>query len=159
MDIEQKLGVHIFLVELVVMTIRQNTSMGRITYSTEQQKRLRANKFIKSCGAKYVTYTPEFRELAVLQYRQGKTPFQIFDAAGFDPEVFDIDYVRYRVKNWRTLVHTHGWHALRSRGRGRPLRQASRTLSDKEKIQDLEMRVKFLEAERDFLVKLRAKQN
>lgn len=133
--------------------------MGQITYSVEQQMRLRQNPFVKRCSAKSVAYTQEFKELALSQYKQGKTASEIFEEAGFDPETFDIDYVRYRLKNWRALVRHRGWPALRSRARGRPLGQEAKPLSDKEKIQELEMRVKLLEAERDFLVKLRAKQN
>lgn len=114
---------------------------------------------ILKVGDKQISFTKKFKESAVIAYQNGKTPSEIFLAAGLDPKLFLDDYCSKSILRWIAAVEKHGATALieerrgknssgRPRGSGKPKRPKTQA--------KLEERLAYLEAENEFLKKLRA---
>ena len=111
---------------------------------------------------KQITYSSEFKIKAVKQHEEGLTPKTIFKLNGFD--VSKIGKIpKYALARWNKIYREKGETGLRedSRGKrsygvGRP--KAVSFKDDKERIEHLELQVKYLKAENDFLIKLRAQK-
>ena len=58
--------------------------MGKNYFTPEQVDELRKNKYVKHVSEKAITYTEEFKEIFILEYRNGKLPSQILLEMGFD---------------------------------------------------------------------------
>jgi transposase-like protein len=132
--------------------------MSKRTFTKEQIWQLSQNSFVSKCSEKSVTYSSEFKLLAVKRYEEeGLTASQIFLEAGIDPEIVGKNVPNDRLSVWRRIVRTKGIDGLKeSRGQdgGRP---KTRGLSDADRIEYLETQIAYLKAENAFLAKLRAK--
>lgn len=118
---------------------------------------LEKSPHVERITEKNVSYTAEFKKHATEEYNKGISPIEIFEQAGFDVSIFPADYPRSTLKRWRTSVQKNGINSLSedNRGKGssgRPRTQSTKDLSESE----LRARVAYLEAEVDFLKKLRA---
>lgn len=133
--------------------------MSKRKFTPEQINELLKNRYISKCSTKSITYSQEFKVLAVKKYDSGLTATQIFRDAGIDLVVVGKDIPDGRVRDWRKTYKSHGADKLRtesrgkSRGGGRP---RTKGLTDSDKIRRLEVEVAYLKAENDFLAKLRA---
>lgn len=131
--------------------------MNRRTFTTEQVNALLKNKHVARCSQKAITYTKEFKSLAVERHGQGLTAAQIFRDAGFDLELIGKNLPYSRMNRWLNTYKISGpvgFHReWRGRGGGRP---RTRGLTDADKIKRLETEVAYLKAENHFLAKLRA---
>lgn len=114
---------------------------------------------ILKVGDKQISFTKKFKESAVLAYQNGKTPGEIFLSVGLDPKIFLDDYCCKSILRWKAAIEKHGVTALnderrgkkasgRPRGNGKPKRPKTQT--------QFEERLAYLEAENEFLKKLRA---
>lgn len=56
-------------------------------FTEEQRKQLLESPFIERVLSNHLEYTIEFKQMAVTQYLQGKTPVEIFVNAGLDLEI------------------------------------------------------------------------
>jgi len=125
-------------------------------YTREEINTLSSNQHVVRCSEKSITYSTAFKELAVRQYNEkGLTSREIFERAGFDVKIIGSDSPNECVRRWRRVVDKKGVSGLvESRGRsgGRP---KTRVMTDKERIQYLEAKVAYMDAENDFLAKLR----
>ena len=132
--------------------------MSKRIFSLKEASRLRDNPNVLRCTPKYITYHPNFKSSAVARYaRDGLSPVQIFQEAGFDVEVIGRKTPIDRLKEWRKVVATRGMEKLMTEKRGRPPRQPNQLPeSDQEKIRALEDKVAYLQAENAFLARLRA---
>jgi transposase len=105
-----------------------------------------------------ITYEPLFKVTAVKAYKEGKPPMDIFLEAGFDMQIIGSKQPKHCLKRWRKTYEAHGKAGLleERRGKGSVGRNPSKEISTDEKLKRAEVRIKFLEAEVDFLKKLDA---
>ena len=132
--------------------------MSNRIFSEEQIKILSQNPNVVRCSEKSISYRKDFKILAIKKYFEGLPPPEIFKQARFDLELIGQDTPRQCLKRWRKIFKAKGEHGLiiDSRGKkasGRPKELAS--LSDKEKLERLEVELAYLKEENRFLAKLR----
>jgi len=127
-------------------------------FNEEQVKELLKNKNILRCSAKSITYSKEFKLRALKQYfEEGMGPSQIFESAGLSKNWLGKYRVKGCLRRWRNKYKTEGQEALLKENRGGSGRRKKGAYhkDDKEKIEYLETKITYLEAENDFLAKLR----
>ena len=122
--------------------------MSKIRFSKEEQARLRTLIAVKKVSDKTLVFTQSFKRRAVLLSRQGKTANQIFKEAGIDIELFPARYFHHVIKRWKKSNLQDGIK------KGRPPKVSKKL--DEMSIEELKARVAYLEAENDFLKKLKA---
>lgn len=120
--------------------------------SDSDRKKLKKNPNVLKVTEKYVTYTPEFRTLAVEKHFAGESYKKIFIDAGIDLSPFDSDYARKCLERWIEIFSKSGATGFRTENRGR----ASKGRPKGRKFKSLEAENAYLRAENDFLKKLNA---
>lgn len=130
--------------------------MSKIVFNEHQIKQLELNPNVIHVTERAISYHPEFKIKAVTEYLNGKGPSQIFVENGFDLAVIGFSKPKECLKRWRITFEKHGEAGLRAerRGVGSTGRPSTLDLSVEEKLKNAEARIKFLEAENDFLKKL-----
>lgn len=130
--------------------------MSKNIYNEFQIKELEKNPNVLSVSERSISYSPEFKVKAVTDYKSGKTPSQIFIEQGFDLDMIGKDQPKRCLKRWRDSYKRFGEDGFLTerRGKGSTGRPSSKHLSVEEKLRKAEARIKFLEAENDFLKKL-----
>ena len=128
----------------------------RTIFSNEQIARLRENPCVFNCTAKSVYYTYEFRIHALGLYEQGTGPKEIWRRAGFNTDMWKKNYFTLTLRDWKRIVVRDGTEGLNKIG-GLPYDRGPKN-TDKDKLKRLNLQVKYLKAENDFLAKLRAKR-
>jgi transposase-like protein len=122
-------------------------------------EKLKDNPCVEKCTEKSIAFTYEFKKEALKQYNQGVSSKEIFRRAGFDLSLWRHDYPKDCLKRWRKIVKKGGFHGLaESSGTTSGGRPKSKCLTDQDRIKRLELQIKYLKAENDFLAKLRAKR-
>ncbi|MCU0679987.1 MAG: hypothetical protein MUF50_01620 [Planctomycetes bacterium] len=125
-------------------------------FNEEQIVELRKNKNVLRCSAKSITYSQAFKLRAIKQYfEEGMAPNQIFEEAGFKLDWMGEYRTRTSLKRWRDKYKLYGQTSLTKENRGGPGRRKKAAKDDKSKIEYLETKIAYLEAENDFLAKLR----
>jgi hypothetical protein len=134
--------------------------MSKRNLKAEEIVVLLKNKNVVKCSCNAITYSKEFKVLAVKQYKEGLSSREIFEKAGFDLKMIGIDTAYDRIKDWNVVAKKKGEDGLRfeTRGHGSPGRPKSKGLTDKEKLEYLEAKVAYLKAENEFLTQLRKKK-
>lgn len=136
--------------------------MTKHKFNPEQITEILKNKYVLKCS-KTITYSPEFKVLAVKRYTEGATAKQIFREAGFNMELIGKDTPRHCLKLWLKTFKNEGevGLSLERRGKGhgsRKGRPRTKGVTDADRIKRLEIEVAYLKAKNDFLVKLRAQR-
>lgn len=131
--------------------------MERKIYSPEQIKLLSANPNVVKCSDKAITYRKEFKLKAVqAYYQEGLGPNAIFERAGFNLNILGTDKPKACLKMWRKIYKAKGQAELlkenRGKSGGRP-----RKLQESDDPEYLKAKIVYLEAENDFLRKLKTK--
>jgi len=131
----------------------------RTIFSSEQIAKLKQNPCVFECREKSIHYTLEFKKRALDLYAEGINPDEIWRQAGFDVGIWKKGYCRLTVKDWRCMVRKRGIESLTKLG-GMHADGGWRSASSPEndRVRRLALQVKYLEAENDFLAKLRAKR-
>lgn len=126
--------------------------MSNILFTDSEVKKLRKNKYVKNVSNKSITYTDEFKEKVVLETENYKKfPRQVFEECGFDIDVIGIKRTENAAYKWRKQYKNLGeLKDNRKNKSGRPLK---RELSDAEKLERAEAKIKILEAENELLKK------
>ena len=133
--------------------------MSKRIFTNEQIKHLSQNPNVSRCSQRSITCAKEFKIRAVRLYGQGLSSREIFKEAGFDLNVIGRDQPKRCLRRWKKVWRRKGEGGLNTETRGRLGRpRKPQDLSDKDKIQRLEMEIAYLKAENDFLAKLRAKR-
>ena len=100
---------------------------------------------------------PSSRKRHALElYSQGVCPKEIWRRAGFDVSKWKKDYFVLTLRDWKKIVVRDGTDGLNKMGGLQYDRGPKNT--DKDKLKRLELQVRYLQAENDFLAKLRAKR-
>lgn len=129
-------------------------------FTLEQINDLLANENVAKCSPRSITYKREFKIWAVKQYlEESLSPSRIFGKAGFNLSVIGRKKPKWCLERWRKTYSAKGEKGFkeeargRSNGGGRPPKPIFK--NDKEKIKYLEAKVAYMDAENDFLAKLR----
>jgi transposase-like protein len=131
----------------------------RTIFSQEQITRLKQNPCVFRCTQKSIHYTYEFKKRSLDLYTQGISPNEIWKRAGFDVSMWKKGYCGNTLKDWRRLVRTRGIESLTQLGGVQSdAGPKNESFIDADKVKRLELQVKYLQAENDFLAKLRAKK-
>jgi len=131
----------------------------RTIFSNTQIAQLEKNLCVFECREKSIHYTYEFKKRALDLYAQGIKPDEIWRQAGFDVSIWKKGYCGYTIKDWRRMVKKRGLESLTQLGGVQAdggYRQAKSPEADR--VRRLELQVRYLEKENDFLAKLRAKR-
>lgn len=133
--------------------------MSKNRYTEEQAKELSNNIYVARCSDKAITYTKEFKQLAIKQYEIGMVAVEIFRDANFNLELVGKTRVNDCLKRWKKTYKIKGVMGLSNDRRGRHHkggRPRTKGLTDSDKIKRMEIEIAYLKAENDFLAKLRA---
>jgi transposase len=138
-----------------------NKIMSKRILNQDQIECLLKSGHVSNCSPTQISYSKEFKILAVRQYDEGKTPTQIFREAGLDPDLVGKYVPDNCLRRWRRKLEAKGEAGLMADGRGlvqgaRRGRPKTKGLTDAERIKRLEIENAYLKAKYDFLVKLRA---
>jgi transposase len=130
--------------------------MGKNLFTEYQIKELEKNPNVLRASERSITYHPDFKMKAVLENQKGKLPSQIFLEYGFSLELIGKKQPKRCLQRWRETYEKLGEAGLQTERRGKAStgRPSSKELSVEERLKKAEMRIKFLEAENDFLKKL-----
>lgn len=131
----------------------------RTTFSNEDIAIFRKHPCVFSCTEKSINYTYEFKLRVLDQYAKGINPREIWKQAGFDTSKWKKQYFSDTIKDWKRLVKKGGLERLTKLGgiQSDGGHKKSRT-PEMDRVRRLELQVRYLEAENDFLAKLRAKR-
>ena len=134
----------------------------RTTFSSEELAKLRQNPCVFSCTERSINYTSEFKKRALKLHAEGVRAKEIWNGAGFDTSKWKKNYFTATLKDWRRIVRKSGIDGLSRLGgiqydRGRPNKREPVEV-ESHRLKRLELQVRYLEAENDFLAKLRAKR-
>jgi transposase-like protein len=134
--------------------------MSKRIFTKEQINGLLKNKHVSYCSNRSITYTKDFKLLAIRLYEQGHTSSEIFRDAGFDLSLIGRKQPKWCLSRWLELFRAKGEGGLSDqRGKtGRSGRPKTRGITEADKIKRLEAEVAYLKLENDFLAKLRAKR-
>ncbi|HRX00011.1 MAG TPA: hypothetical protein P5280_10995 [Cyclobacteriaceae bacterium] len=131
----------------------------RTTFSEKQIIELEQNPCVFRCTPKSIHYTYEFKKRALDLYFQGIHPEEIWRQAGFDISIWKKGYCGYTLKDWRRMARKRGMDSLTKPSGMQADEGYKRARSpEADRIRRLELQVRYLEKENDFLAKLRAKR-
>ena len=131
----------------------------RTIFSIEEIAQLSKNPCVWSVSERSISYTYEFKKRALDLYFQGIKPDDIWKQAGFDIGIWKKGYCRYTIKDWRRMLKRGGLESLTKRSGVQADGGYKRAKSpESDRVRRLELKVQYLEAENDFLIKLRAKR-
>ena len=83
-------------------------------FTEEQKQQLLASPFIERVLSNHLEYTIEFKQMAVNQYLQGKTPVEIFVNADLDLELIGRKNAFNLIKKWCNFSDSlRFWKSLR----------------------------------------------
>ncbi len=126
--------------------------MSKILFTDAQVKKLSKNKWIKNITNKEITYTDEFKYKLVKECENYKRfPQDIFKECGLDPEIVGIVRIQNSAYRWRKQLNSIG--KITDTRKGASGRHLEHELSDKEKLERAEAKIKLLEAENELLKK------
>jgi transposase-like protein len=134
--------------------------MSKRIFNEEQINGLLKNTHVSHCSRLSVTFTKDFKLLAISLYEQGITPSEIFRDAGFDRNLVGKEQAKDCLKRWLQAFRVKGEDGLSDRrGKsGRGGRPRTKGITEADKIMRLEAEIAYLKLENDFLAKLRAKR-
>lgn len=124
-------------------------------FSEKDRRSLESNPLVKSVGPNQVQFTAKFKLKALKLHSEGFAPSDIFLKLGVDPILFLKEYPKKCLSRWKKIVETHGEKGLEQerRGKGASGRPKKAELKNEKALL---ARIAYLEAENDFLKKLRA---
>ena len=126
--------------------------MSNKIFSIEEQEKLRVNPYVKNVTDKSITYTEEFREYFINQYKQGKLPKEIYKEAGFDINILGNKRIKSNTNRFKKMSERiEGFKDSREENSGRPLKHE---LTDEEKIVKLKEENLKLKQQLEFLKKM-----
>lgn len=126
--------------------------MSKIILTDAQVKKLSKNIWIKNVSNKGITYTDEFKYKLVKECENYKKfPQDVFRECDIDPETVGIIRIQNSAYRWRKQLNGIG--EIKDTRTNCSGRKIEHELSDKEKLERAEARIKLLEAENELLKK------
>ncbi len=131
----------------------------RTIFSNAELVELRKHPCVFSCTSKSVNHTYEFKKHVLEECEKGVGAKDIWKQAGFDTSKWKEFYFRSTVRDWKRIVRRGDISNLNNQGGVQHDDGVTKPLkAEKDKIKRLELQVRYLQAENDFLAKLRAKR-
>lgn len=127
-------------------------------FTQEQIKDLEKNKNVSKCSSKSISYHKDFKIWAVKKYfKEGYSPRMIFEEAEFDIGIIGEDRATDSLIRWRRKYNSKGENGLSEDNRGKlGGRKKNHQFKTKdEEIKYLKAKIVYIDAENDFLAKLR----
>ena len=126
-------------------------------FTQEQINKLLENENVSKCTSKSITYKNEFKLMAINEYyKNGHSPNMIFKKAGFDLNIIGKHRPKECLQNWRRVHKKNGEKEFKKENRGGSGRRKKLEFKTKEEeIEYLKTKIAYIEAENDFLAKLR----
>ena len=128
--------------------------MSKIIFSDKQIKKLEKNIYVKKVSQKAITYTFEFKEKFIVEYRNHRLPRHIFEDAGFDLDIIGIKRIETATSRWKKAFNNDGELGLKDKRKGASGRPLLKKLTSEQEIERLNAKIEFLKMENDFLKKL-----
>jgi transposase len=130
--------------------------MSKIIFNEIQMKLLESNPNVDHVSERSISYTHDFKIKAMKENLNGKGPSQIFIEHGFDLQVIGPKKPQQCLKRWRKTFNEFGEEGFLTerRGKGSTGRPSSKQLTVEDSLKKAEARIKYLEAELEFLKKL-----
>ena len=126
--------------------------MAKILFTNTQVKKLSKNKWIKNITNKGITYTDEFKYKLVKECEDYKKfPQDVFRECDINPEVVGMSRIQNSASRWRKQLNKCG--EIKDTRINYSGRKIEHELSDKEKLERAEAKIKLLEAENELLKK------
>lgn len=126
--------------------------MSKILFTDAQVKKLSKNKWIKNITNKGITYTDEFKYKLVKECEDYKKfPQDVFRECKIDPLIVGERRIHNAAYRWRKQLNTVG--EIKDTRATESGRNIEHELSDKEKLERAEAKIKLLEAENELLKK------
>ncbi|MDO8579360.1 MAG: hypothetical protein Q7R72_00620 [bacterium] len=134
----------------------------RTIFSKEEIAEFKRHPCVFHVSERSIHYTYEFKKRALEMHSKGVSPKEIWIRAGFNLNIWKKNYAYSTVKDWERMVKKSGVDSLANLGgiqydRGRKNKKELIKV-ESDKVKRLELEVKYLQAENDFLAKLRAKR-
>ena len=134
----------------------------RTIFSKEEIALFKRHPCVFHVSERSIHYTYEFKKHALEMHSKGVSPKEIWIRAGFNPDTWKKNYTYSTIKDWERMVKKSGIDSLTNLGgiqydRGRKNKKELIKI-ESDKVKRLELQVKYLQAENDFLAKLRAKR-
>jgi hypothetical protein len=146
-----------FFVDKVRYNKKQaKTNNMKNKFSEGQIEKLRLNPCVFNCTTSSVNYTVEFKKRALELSDNGISAKEIWLRSDFDTSWWRKGYFRETIRDWKKIVAQKGIEGLIKSG-GIQFDKGP-SLNSSDKVKRLELQVKYLQAENDFLAKLRAKR-
>ena len=131
--------------------------MKRKKYTDQEKEILLKNQNILKVGDSNVTYSSEFKLKAIKEYNNGKMPMSIFIDAGINIDILGRKNAQRSLERWLKIVKIQSESGLIEDQRGKNVgRPRIKELSKEDQLKKYEVRIAYLEAENDFLKKLKA---
>lgn len=124
--------------------------------SDSDRKRLLRNKYVLRIMGDRIFYTPEFKVYAVQESQKGRSPAEIFREAGVELSLFGPEYPKDTLKRWRKVHKSRGNEGLHKSLQGKKSTGRPKKSYNSDDPESMKERIAYLEAENDFLKKLRA---
>lgn len=124
--------------------------------SDSDRKRLLKNKHILKILGDRVIYTSEFKIYAVRENLKGRSASEIFREAGIELSLFGDGYPKYTLRRWRNIQNHRGEKGLQENLQGKKSKGRPKKVFDPDDLKSMRERIAYLEAENEFLKKLRA---
>jgi hypothetical protein len=134
----------------------------RTIFSNEEIAEFKEHPCVFHCSERSIHYTYEFKKRALELRSQGVSPREIWKQAGFDIERWKKNYTYSTIKDWKRIVVKRGIEGLANFGGfqydGGRSNKKELVEIESDKMKRMELQIKYLKAENDFLAKLRAKR-
>lgn len=124
-------------------------------FSSRDRNSLESNPLIESVTESQIRFSPKFKLKALKLHKEKFRPGDIFLKLGVDPNLFLTDYPKKCLSRWKKIYEAYGEEGLREerRGKGATGRPKGEVLKDEKALR---AKIAILEAEIDFLKKLKA---
>jgi len=126
-------------------------------FTQKDINKLQGNIYVSKCSSKSITYSKDFKLFAISKYYEdGYSPNMIFKEAGFDLNIIGKDKPKDCLARWRKICKTKGEQELLKEKRGKTKHEKRAKFKSKdEEIEYLKAKIAYINAENDFLAKLR----
>jgi uncharacterized protein (DUF2344 family) len=126
-------------------------------FTRKQINELLNNNNVIKCSSKSITYGKDFKLLAVKKYYEdGYSPRMIFEESGFSINIIGKKRAKDSLLRWRRIYNKRGEKELVKENRGSSGKRKRLEFKSKdEEIKYLKTKIAYVEAENDFLAKLR----
>ena len=127
-------------------------------FTQEQIQELLNNRNVIKCSSASISYNKDFKLAALKKYyEEGFSPNMIFEEAGFNLATIGRDKPKGCLARWRRIYKDKGRKELTKENRG-GLGGRKKKIQFKtkdEEIEYLKAKIAYIDAENDFLAKLR----